>query len=113
MATRIHIRSASRFPVACPLYFLSDHFLGKGTATDLSPGGWRVEGDHQVATGQTLVLRVCLPDQERPVDVEQAVVRWCRDLEFGLQVQKIGPGEQGRLAKFVLFLIRQSYSWRG
>ncbi len=25
----------------------------------------------------TLALRVCLPDQERPVHVEQAVVRWC------------------------------------
>ncbi len=113
MATRIHVRSASRFPVACPLYFLSDHFLGKGTATDLSPGGWRVEGDHRVATGMTLALRVCLPDQERPVHVEQAVVRWCRDLEFGLQILKINPGEQGRLAKFVLLLIRQLYSWRG
>ncbi len=110
MATRFHIRSASRFPVACPLYFLSDHFLGKGTATDLSHGGWRVEGDHRVATGMTLALRVVLPNQKRPVHVEQAVVRWCRDLEFGLQVQKIGPGEQGRLAKFALLLIRQSYS---
>ncbi len=109
MATRIHVRSASRFPVACPLYFLSDHILGKGTATELSPGGWRVEGDHRVATGMTLELRVCLPDQERPVHVEQAVVRWCRDLEFGLQVQKIGAGDECRLAKFVLCVALQPY----
>ncbi len=112
MATHFHIRSSSRFPVGCPLYFLSNHFLGKGAATDLSHGGWRVEGDHRVATGMTLALRVVLPNQKRPVHVEQAVVRWCRDLEFGLQVQKIGPGEQRCLSKFVLFLVQQSHAWR-
>ncbi|MEE8494518.1 MAG: hypothetical protein V3S25_10785 [Nitrospirales bacterium] len=54
MATRTHIRSA-------------DRFLGKGAATDLSPGGWGVEGDHRVATGMTLALHVCLPNQKQPV----------------------------------------------
>ncbi len=67
MATHFHIRSSNRFPVDCPLYFLGDHFLGKEAATDLSHGGWRVEGDHRVTTGMTLALRVCLPDREQPV----------------------------------------------
>ncbi len=112
MATRFYLRSHNRFQVECPVYFLGGAFLGKGTAIDLSPDGWRVEGDHQVTRGMYLSVRIFLPDQDPPVRVERATVRWCRDQEFGLKILKIDPREQQRLSHFVKSLVQRSYAWR-
>lgn len=112
MATRFYFRSHNRFQVQCPVYFLGGSFLGRGTAIDVSQDGWRVEGDHQVKRGMHLAVRLFLPDQDPPVRVERATVRWCSDQEFGLQILKMDPPEQQRLSHFVKSLVQRSYAWR-
>ena len=105
MGRRFSIRSYSRFPVECPIYFLGDRFLGKGTVLDLSRVGWRVDGDHVVQAGIHVALRVFLPDQDSPVRIDRAAVRWSRGQEFGLEIMLMQPQEKARLRRFISGLV--------
>jgi hypothetical protein len=70
-------------------YYLSEDFLGKGTVWDMSSGGWRIQGDHQVKIGMRLTLRMDLPEEQVPLEIEQAVVQWISGQDFGVHIQKI------------------------
>ncbi|MFZ3012715.1 MAG: PilZ domain-containing protein, partial [Nitrospira sp.] len=60
------IRTYHRIPVRCVVYYLGGDFLGKGTVINLCRNGFRVLGDHQVAPGMELVVRLTLPDKDEP-----------------------------------------------
>ena len=108
MTKRFSIRSYSRFPIECPIYFLGDRFLGKGTVLDLSRVGWRVDGDQDVYAGSNLALRVYLPDQEFPVKIDRAAVRWSRGQQFGLEIMLMHPEDKARLKRFISSLVPRS-----
>lgn len=74
---------------------------------NLSAGGWRASGDHPVFPGMTIALRLFLPDQIRPVEVDRATVQWLKGQEFGLQIGTIQPEEVVRLNQFVTSLVNR------
>ncbi len=96
-----------RIPVRCFVYYLADDFMGTGTVLDLSLNGYRIEGNHPIGFEMNLALRVFLPNDPRPLDVERAAVRWMNGLEFGLQIVRIAPEAEARLNEFVAsYLVR-------
>ncbi len=60
MPKHFKLRTYQRVMLCGSGYYLSEDFLGKGTAWDLSTAGWRIQGDHQVRVGMPLTLRMDL-----------------------------------------------------
>jgi hypothetical protein len=82
-------------------YYLSEDFLGKGTVWDISSGGWRIQGDHQVKLGMKLTLRMEFLEEKAPLEVEEAVVQWVSGKDFGIQIRKIRHSAAKRLERLI------------
>ena len=74
---------------------------GAGIVRNLSMEGCRVGSDTRVYPGVQMELRLYLPEDVVPVDVDRAEVRWAKGLVFGLEFIRIAPEEQERLRHFV------------
>lgn len=48
-----------------------------------------------------MMIRVWLPGVSAPIDIDQAMVRWNRGYEFGVEIQSISNGSEFRLAGFI------------
>lgn len=105
-SSRFVIRTYHRIPVRCDMYYMGGEFLGKGTVMNLSRNGFRVVGDHHVAPGMELVVRLSLPDKGGEVEVQRAVVRWVRGLLFGAKMVMVKPGGEDRIGTFLSARLR-------
>lgn len=94
-------RRSERLLVHCPVVFLGDHVVGKGTMTDLSPSGCGVESTTVLRKGTQLALHVTVPGLTDTVMVNVAAVRWALGRRFGLKFIKMKPTERARLQKFL------------
>jgi PilZ domain len=90
-ATRFVLRPYRRIPTWLALYYLSGECVGKGVATNLSQSGMRIQGDHAVEPGLDLALRVTFADDDPPIEVERATVRWVDGYDFGLDFVQLTP----------------------
>jgi len=90
-ATRFVLRPYRRIPTWLALYYLSGECVGKGVATNLSQSGMRIQGDHAVEPGLDLALRVTFTDDDPPIEVERATVRWVDGYDFGLDFVQLAP----------------------
>jgi hypothetical protein len=103
-------RQHPRFPVQFRSSFSSANIVsGEGNLTDLSIRGCCVSSATAVKPGTTLQLRVDVSDDEPPIQVTQAVVRWCRDRSFGLEFASLTPDEWARLQHVVKELELEPY----
>lgn len=100
------IRTYHRIPIRCEAYYMGGDFLGKGTVMNLCRSGFRVLGDHQVVPGMELVVRLSLPDQETPLEVQRVVVRWVRGLLFGAKFVTMSPDGEDRVGTFLSARLR-------
>ena len=94
-------RQAPRFKVRLPIAFLGYNLTGEGIVVNLSLGGCGFESDQNVQQGKELTLRIFMPDQDAPVVVDRAQVRWTVRGLFGLEFLAMQPEEQERLRRFV------------
>ncbi len=96
-------RGYPRFRVQFPVSFSGDDLAGEGTVLDLSKRGWKatVTSTRTVRPGTYLALRLSLPDQAPPMDVDSAAVRWARGREFWLEFLMIRSEDEERLRRFV------------
>lgn len=69
------IRPFRRFPVHCSMTYNTGSFQGHGTIWNLSDTGWCLSGDLPMRSGETLALKVTLPNGQY-IEILQAVVRW-------------------------------------
>lgn len=103
-------RQHPRFPVQFRSSFSSANIVsGEGNLGDLSIRGCRVFSLSDVKAGTTLQLRIDASDDEPPIHVSQAVVRWCRDKSFGLEFTTLTPDEWARLQHVVKELELEPY----
>lgn len=103
-------RTHPRFPVQFHSSFSSANVVsGEGNLGDLSIRGCRVFSMTQVEPGTTLLLRVEVSDEEPPLQINQAIVRWYRDNSFGLEFVSLVPDEWARLQHIVRELERAPY----
>ena len=101
MAKHFKLRTYQRVPLCGTGFYLSEDFLGKGTVWDISSGGWRIQGDHQVQTGMLLTLRMDLQAVRGPLEVDQAIVQWVSGRDFGVQIKKIRYESAKKLERLI------------
>jgi hypothetical protein len=70
---------------------------GEGMSMDLTLQGCRIKGAHSFSCGIRVRLQLWFPDQAQPVNIEQAVVRWVKDDQFGVSFQVVPPDVRARL----------------
>ena len=101
------IRLFRRFPVQCAVSYSVGPFRGLGTVWNLSRSGWRLSGDLPMRPGERLSLTVTLPN-EQSIDVSEAVVRWSRGQEFGVETIETPKHTAARLIHYVRRLVNDS-----
>ncbi|MGQ0667572.1 MAG: PilZ domain-containing protein [Nitrospiraceae bacterium] len=74
---------------------------GTGTAVDLSIRGCHIQSFVPVLSGIRIKLSIDIPDQKTVIEIDQAVVRWVRGQEFGLEFATIAPDQFERLTKVI------------
>lgn len=103
-------RQHPRFSVTFRSSFSSANIVsGAGNLSDLSIRGCRIFSEIKVKPGTTLQLRVDVSDDEPPIQITQAVVRWYRDSSFGLEFVTLTPDEWARLQHVVKGLELEPY----
>lgn len=112
MASQFRLRTHHRLPIQCPFYYFGSGFVGKGLALNVSQKGWRVCGDCVVSLGMHLLIRLDLPGQSRPIEIEDATVQWVRGKDFGVKILAMKPETEMRLNKFIAVLLQQSATMR-
>ena len=100
------IRPDRRFSVHCSVTYSAGPFQGQGTIWNLSCTGWRLSGDLPMRSGETLSLRVTLPN-EQGLEILQAVVRWSRGQEFAVETVMVEPHTHARLQHYVTRLVQE------
>lgn len=74
---------------------------GSGTALDLSIRGCHIQSFIPVIPGILIKLSILAPETTTEIEIEQAVVRWTANQEFGLEFTSITPEQFERLTKLV------------
>ncbi len=101
----MELRQSPRFPVHCPIAYAGGNLAGVGIVSNLSTGGCKVASSTAVGTGANIELRIYIMGApEFPMKVGQAVVRWVKEQEFGLEFISFWPKEEERLRRFVITL---------
>ena len=90
-------RKPPPFGVQLPISFSGDGVAGGGLVTSLSTAGCTVVSAESVQTGTYLRLRIQLPEEDLPIEVDLAAVRWAHGGKLGLEFIRIRPEEQERL----------------
>jgi PilZ domain len=91
-------RQSPRFPVRFRSSFTSLNVVGgDGSIVDLSLRGCRVDSLTEVRPGTSLEVRILTSEEEPPLQIQEAVVRWCRTRQFGLEFVTLAPEEWARL----------------
>ena len=103
-------RKNPRFPVRFRSSFTSLNIVGgDGNITDLSLRGCRVESSTEVRPGTSLELRIHPSEDEPALKIREAVVRWSRAQQFGVEFVTLEPEEWARLQHTVTHLELQPY----
>jgi PilZ domain-containing protein len=99
------IRPDRRFPVQCFVKYHIGSFTGSGTVWNVSLSGWRLSGNVPMRPGEILSLNVTLPNEQR-IKIPEAIVRWSRAEEFGIETLEVSKHTQDRLAHYVRRLMQ-------
>ena len=97
-------RKHTRFAVQLPVSFKDDQLSHGGTILNVSAEGCAITSEAVVEMAVYLQLTMQLREQEEPVQVDLAAVRWASARRFGVEFIKIRPEEVERLKKFVKML---------
>jgi PilZ domain len=96
-------RRGRRLKLNCRLFFFgADDFEGEATILDLSTGGCQATSLSELRVGTTLRLSLFLQDQEWPLRIDEALVRWVKGPTFGLEFTKIRPAQRERVRALIM-----------
>ena len=90
-------------PLSCRLFFFGeDDFEGEAVLLDISASGCRASSSIPLAAGMILRLSLFLPDHQWPLRINQAIVRWIDNNQFGLEFTDITMAQRERLRALVM-----------
>jgi len=96
-------RRGRRLRLSCRLFFFGeDDFEGEATILDLSTGGCQATSLTEVQVGTTLRLSLFLHDQQWPVRIDGAMVRWVNGNSFGLEFTEIRSAQRERVRAIIM-----------
>ena len=103
-------RQHPRFPARFHSSFTSVTVVsGEGNVLDLSIRGCRIESLVDVQPGASLEIHIVAMEHEPPIQIQQAVVRWSRERQFGLEFMTLAPEEWARLQHTVKQIEMEPY----
>ena len=96
-------RRGRRLTMNRRLFFFGDEeFEGEATILDISTNGCKATSLTEVKVGLSLKLSLFLQDQQWPLRIDQAVVRWVDGQCFGLEFIGIRPAQRERLRSMLM-----------
>ena len=96
-------RRGRRLAMSRRLFFFGDgEFEGEASVLDISTNGCRATSLTEVKVGLSLKLSVFLQDQQWPLRIDEAVVRWVEGQTFGLEFVGIRPAQRERLRAILM-----------
>lgn len=96
-------RRGRRLNLSCRLFFFGeDDFEGEATILDLSTGGCQATSLTEVQVGMRLRLSLFLQDQEWPVRIDEALIRWVKGSAFGLEFTEIRSAQRERVRALIM-----------
>jgi len=93
-------RQHDRHPVSFPVAYTGE-FTGQGQAADLSVLGCAIVSDIEVPVKTYCKLQLSLPDGDKPLEIQLAVVQWRHGRIFGLEFIAFGEVQKTRLKRFL------------
>jgi len=94
-------RRHARYRVDFPATFSNDRTSGFGIIADVSAGGCRIESNVPIAPGEVGQLLIELPDCPASLKISQALFRWVRGQEYGLEFMRMEPDDEGWLNRLI------------
>ena len=82
---------------------------GEGSVVDLSIRGCRIESPTYVQPGASLEVRIAATEHEPSIQIQQALVRWSRARQFGLEFVTMALEEWARLQHTVKQIEMEPY----
>lgn len=82
-------------------FLLGNSHEVEGRTIDLSLGGAKLESDLAVHPGKVIVIRLVVPGSEEPVSIEEALVRWVGQRQFGVEFQNLDTDELDDLEQLI------------
>lgn len=96
-------RRGRRLAMSRRLFFFGEgEFEGEASVLDISTNGCRASSLTEVKVGLSLKLSVFLQDQQWPLRIDEAVVRWVEGQTFGLEFVGIRPAQRERLRAILM-----------
>lgn len=97
-------RKSRRIAIGCRLaFFAEDDVEGEGEVLDLSFTGCMARSENALQPGLQMKVSLFLSDGlEWPVRVDEAIVRWARGGEFGVEFLAMRPPQLQRIQQFVI-----------
>ena len=91
METLDTVRSHPRFNVRWPILYRGEDFIAEGTMVDISLEGGRFAGTMPVHVGMRLAIYIDSPQKSDDLMIEEAVVMWVSEDQFGAQFLELQP----------------------
>jgi PilZ domain len=96
-------RRGRRLSMNRRLFFFGEgDFEGEATVLDISTNGCQATSLTEVKVGKSLKLSLFLQDQQWPLRIDQAVVRWVDGQCFGMEFTGIRPAQRERLRAILM-----------
>ena len=92
-------RQHRRVPAQLKSLLLGNSHEVEGVTLDLSIGGARSESD--VFPGKQIQVRLVVPGEEKPLLIDQALVRWVDEDSFGIEFLKVNQERRDDLEELV------------
>ncbi len=101
MPVAMTLRNYGRIPVEFAASLSALTFRGTGLVLDISLTGCRVQSEMAIKKDDHLGLLIELPGNDQPLYVNQAVIRWVSNEEFGLEFLQMELNDRQRLHEVV------------
>jgi len=96
-------RRGRRVSLNCRLFFFGeDDFEGEATVLDLSTNGCQATSLIQVQVGMVFRLSLFLHDQQWPLRIDEALVRWVKGANFGIEFTGIRLAQRERVRSIIM-----------
>jgi hypothetical protein len=96
-------RRGRRLGLSCRLFFFGENdFEGEATVCDLSTNGCQATSLTQVQVGMVFRLSLFLHDQQWPLRIDEALVRWVKGENFGLEFTGIRSAQRERVRAIIM-----------
>ena len=103
------MRKNQRFRASVPVLYRGKGVDGEGMVKDLSLSGWQIRGNEPVSVGITLALRLFLPGEPEPLQIDQAIVQWVQGLEFGVKFDTLPGKVLDRIEQIIARFVQKQY----